>query len=74
MSRSEEINLLFVGFQENVILPEPMLKAGGRRVEASEVIFGWFDEGGVKLFVVGIFVTVDDITIDKPADWCYICR
>ena len=51
-----------------------MQKAGGGRVEASEVFSGWFDEGGVKLFVVGIFVTVDAITIDKPADWCYICR
>ena len=50
-----------------------MLKAGGARLEASEVISGWFDQGGVKLLVIGIFVIVDAITIDKLADWCYIC-
>ena len=32
----------------------------------------WFDEDSVKLCVIGIFVIVDAITIDKPADWCYI--
>ena len=51
-----------------------MLKAGGERFVTVEVIFGWFDEGGVKLRVIGIFVIVDAITFDKPADCCYICR
>ena len=47
---------------------------GGAKLETSDVISGWFDEGGVKLRVIGIFVIVDAITIDKPADWCYTCR
>ena len=42
-----------------------MLKAGGARLEALEVISRSFDEGGVKLRVISIFVMVDAITIDK---------
>ena len=50
-----------------------MLKAGGARLEALEIVSGWFDKGGVKLRVISIFVMVDAITIDKPANRCYIC-
>ena len=32
-----------------------------------------FDEYGVKLHVIDIFVIVDAVIIDKPAEWCYIC-
>ena len=50
-----------------------MLKAGGARLEALDVVSWCFDEGGVKLCVIGIFVMVDVATIDKPANRCYIC-
>ena len=50
-----------------------MLKAGGARLEALEVVSGWFEESGVKLRVIGIFVIVNAVTINKPTDRCYIC-
>ena len=68
MSRTEEANLRFIRVQEKVVLPEPVLKAGGTRLEVLKVVSGWFDEGGVKLRVISIFVTVDAVTIDKPAN------
>ena len=34
----------------------------------------WFNEDGIKLSVIGIFVIVGTITIDKPGEWCYICH
>ena len=49
-----------------------MYKTGSARLKASEVISSWFDEGGVKLCVIGIFVIVYAITIDKLANWCYM--
>ena len=52
-----------------------MLKAGGARLEAMEVVSGWFDDGGVKLRVIGIFVMVDAVTIDKPVNrLCKCCE
>ena len=50
-----------------------MLKAGGTRLKALEVVSWKFDEGGVNLCVIGIFVIVDAVTIDKLANRCYIC-
>ena len=47
-------------------------KAGGAGLEASVVISGWFDGGGVKLHVIDISVIVDAITIEKPVDSCYM--
>ena len=47
------------------------MKAGGARLEALEVVSGLFD--GVKLHVIGIFVMVDAVTIDKLANRCYTC-
>ena len=32
-----------------------------------------FDQGGVKLRVIDMFVIVDAVTIDKPAKRFYIC-
>ena len=45
------------------------MKAGDTRLEAFELVSRWFDEGGVKLHVLSIFVIADAITIDKPVDW-----
>ena len=55
-------------FQRKIIVPESTLKAGSARLEASEVVFGWFDKGVINLHVICIFVIVDAITIDKSAD------
>ena len=52
-----------------VILPEPTLSNGSARLEVWNAVFRWFDECDVKLCVIGIFVIVDAITVDKLADW-----
>ena len=74
LSCTKQTNFRFVWVKWKIVLPEPMLKAGSARPEASEVASGWFDEGSVKLCEIAIFVIVDAVTINKPADWCYICR
>ena len=62
---TSETNLKFVRVQENVVLTEPVLKAADARLKTSEVVSWWFDKGGVKLHVIGIFVIADAVATDK---------